>query len=342
MAGSETEARAERPDLGVVVVCAAGGWRVRRTLAALAAQTAAHGIEVTLVTPDPPEVVAEREARLLSYFHSHSIRHEPTIDNVDFTVGRYLLESRAPVVAGVEDHAFPDPAWAEGVLAQFAADPGCVAVGSAFTNANPASGASWAVFLVAFGPWSERATAGAIRWIQLHNTAYRRAALEALAAELPDGSIWPLFNRESEILLRLRERGGSFRFAPDAVLLHLNASSWATAARLRFHAGRLTAAGRQAKEGWAWPRRLLYFAGGPLIPFVRYVRMRSELFGRIPGAREARHGPALFFALASDAVGQMTAFLAGPGEARMRLAEHELDRISELNRADARNFGPLW
>jgi hypothetical protein len=319
------------PALGVVLVCPTGRAGLHRTLAAIAAQTIAHRIEVLVATPDAG--LAEAEARLVARLHSLRLFVEPRIPNVDHMAARLLPLATAPIVAAIEDHAFPDPDWAERLLAQ---DDGIAAAfGSAMVNANPGSPFSWANMLIAYGQWSEATPGGPIGWVALHNGTYRRAALAAFGDDL-----WRLFNRDSEVLHRLKAAGATFRFAPAARIRHLNPSSLGATARLRFDAGRLAAAVRWRAEGWGWGRRLVYALSGPLIPLVRYRRMRRELFGPPPRPAERRHGPALFAGLVFDAAGQVAGFLAGAGGARERLAVFEMDRMQHLNAADRAAFRP--
>lgn len=330
--GAAAEEPAPGPALSVVVVCASGWRNLRGTLAALASQTIAPRIELLAVAPDEPGPEA---ARLFACLGSVRTFQVPTIRKVDEEAAAVILGARAPVVASLEDHAFPEPEWAEAVLRPFANDPSCVAVGSALMAANPASRLGTGNMLVAFTRWSEAAPAGPIPWLQLHNIAYRRNALAALASEA--GELPPLFNRESEVVLRLRERG-TLHFAPAARIRHLNPSRLRSVASIRLHAGRLDAASRAAREGWGPVRRLLYGLASPLIPLLRYARLRRLALGR-PGISERRHGPGMVAVLAFDGLGQGVGFLSGPGAARERLAQAEHDRYGDLSRRDAADFG---
>lgn len=318
------------PALSVVLVAQAGLPQLRRTLAALAAQTIAERIELVLAAP-AAEAAAGAQ-RLTAAFHSHRTLALGRIDNVDHAAAQGVLAASAPIVASIEDHAFPEPEWAERLLEVW--DGECVAVGSAMLNANPASGLSWTNILIAYGQWSEATPEGEIDTVPLHNGSYRRSALQPFADEMP-----MLFNREGEVLIRLREAGGRFRFAPRARIRHLNPSRLDSTARLRIDAGRLYAAKRAGDEGWGVARRAAYTLLGPLIPAIRYARMRKELFG--PGkGRELRHGPALLIGLAFDGIGQMLGNIAGPGGARDRLATFEMDRMEHLTPRDRAIFRP--
>lgn len=323
------------PDLTVVIVCAAGGAKLHRTLAAIASQTIAPRIEVLAVTPDPAEEVAARVARLTAALHSFRAVSVESVPNVDFAAGRAILEGTAPIVASIEDHAFPEPEWAETILPAFD-DPEVVAASSAFVNANPQSGMSWGTMLIALGQWHPGVKPGRIGWIQLHDCTYRRAALERLGPDL-----WSLFNRESDVLQRLKAAGGAFAFVPAARVRHLNASQFGCCANVRMNAGRLAASVRWTSEKWGPLRRAIYVLGSPAIPLVRYVKLRGSVFGNHPGGSELRAGWAVLYGLVFDAVGQAIGFAAGPGASRDALARHELDRTTELNPADTRRFAPI-
>lgn len=120
----------------------------------------------------------------------------------------------------------------------------------------------------------------------------------------------------------------------------MNPSLLASTVDLRFSAGRLYGARRAREEGWSWARRLLYVAGGPLIPLVRIRRVvREHLTDGSYAALRARVCAPLLFGLAVDALGQMAGYLAGPGRTVAKLATFEMDRMQHLTRADRRALG---
>ena len=321
------------PDLSVALVCA-GGWRpLGRTLRALAAQTIAERIELIITVPEqkPPEELAS----LLESFHQIEVIEEAPIRNVDFAAGRALPRAKAPIVASIEDHAFPDAEWAEHIVDAYSRSD-AVAIGSAIVNANPHGTLSWSNMLLAYGQWSEATPEGPIDWVAHHNGTWRRAALAALG---PD-DLWRGFDREGTVMRRLLEAGGTFAFAPRALVRHINPSRLGATFQLRFDAGRLYAANRARDERWGWPKRIAYMVLSPLIPATRYLRMRRELFGKRPEVTEARHGPAMLIGLAFDGMGQMLGYVAGSGGARDRLATFEMDRLQHLSAADWRLFAP--
>jgi len=322
------------PRMSVVVVTPTRFRQIRRTVESLAAQTIAAELELVVVAPEAEAVAADLGA--LTAFWGTQVVPVGRIANVDHAAAAGLLRGRAPVVASIEDHAFPEPDWAARVLAGWdAADPDCVAVGSTITNANPRSGLSWSNILLAYGAWAPGTPEGQIDWVAAHNITLKGEALKPLSNNLA-----PMMGREGLFLKEMRARGGRFRFAPEARIAHVNPSTLSATAALRFDAGRLYAARRASEENWGWMKRIAYVALGPLIPFVRYARMRRDLFHAQSPMREGKLGFALFTGLLFDAGGQMLGYVAGPGGAPDRLATFEMDRIQHLDAHDRALFEP--
>ena len=317
------------PALSVVVVTAAGFAAVRRTIAALRAQTVAATIEIVLVAPSK-SALSDMAAGELDGFHSLALHEAGPIENVDHASAPGLLIARAPVVASIEDHAFPEPGWAEHLLNAWREYPESAAVGSAILNANPSSGLSWTNMLIAYGQWLEDRAAGPIEWLPAHNVSLRRDLLDAHAHELPS-----LLGREGLLLRKVLQAGHPFAFAPQARIHHVNPSTLRATAALRFDAGRLYGARRASDGRWNALKRLLYVGAGPLIPIVRYKRLRADMLGdKRPRDAAGATSPALFLGLVFDAAGQMIGYAAGPGAAPRRLAVFEMDRMRHVTRRD--------
>jgi len=346
------------PELSVVVVCERGLTGMAATLAALTAQTAADRIELIAVGPDDarmdPGALPPNHQRLGAL----RLLRLPAVTHVDHDLAPGVHAATAPVVALIEDHAFPEPAWAERTLAAWhAVGPGVAAIGFGVTNANPRSGFSWANMLLAYGRWmpADQGAAGAeapdtdtglpqaasgptpVGWVAAHNVSLRRAALDPLLPRLGE-----LTGREGLFLRELRGGGHAFAHAVDARIAHVNPSTpWATA-KLRTDAGRLYGARRADEGGWGFGRRLAYVLLSPAIAPLRFVRERATHFGG--GQRAAltpRVYPALYAALQCDALGQALGYALGAGGAPGRLATFEMDRARHVDAADRRAcFGP--
>ena len=326
------EADPARPALSAVVVTPARFASLRRTVDALARQTVADRIELVVVAPTR-EAAAEAEG--YAAFHSVRIVPHGPIDNVDHAAAPGLLAGTGRIVSSIEDHAFPDPEWAERVLDAWDGD--YAAVGTVVDNANPDSALSWTNILIAYGQWRPGTPEGEIAWVPAHNVSYRRDALQPYANRLP-----PLMGREGLLFREMMERGERFRFTGRARVTHINPSTLKATAALRFDAGRLYGARRASEGGWAPWKRGAYAALSPLIPLVRYKRMRAELFdGKQANVTERRFGPALLLGLVFDAAGQAMGYLSGAGGSAERLATFEMDRIQHLNARDRARFAPV-
>ncbi len=324
-----------RPDLSVVIVTPGRFANIRRTVASLRAQTVRQRIELVVVAPDDA-ALTDADAGEWAGFHSVAKVAVGPISNVDHAAAPGLLRASAPVVASVEDHAFPEPDWAERLLQAWGQGEPWGAVGSAVLNANPDSGLSWTNMLIAYGQWRQDRPPGPIDWLPAHNVSLRRDLIDSYADELPT-----LLGREGLLLKKILAAGHRFGFAPQARIHHLNPSTLSATAVLRFDAGRLYGARRRAEERWTAAKRAAYVLAGPLIPFLRFRRLHGELLGR-NRPREAAGGttPALFLGLVFDAAGQMAGYATGAGGAPDRLAVFEMDRMRHITRRDRAEFSP--
>jgi hypothetical protein len=180
-----------------------------------------------------------------------------------------VRHASAPVVALAEDHSYPDPDWAAALIG--AHRHAWAAVGPAVRNANPKSVTSWADFLIAYGPWSEPATAGEVEHLPGHNSSYKRAILLDYGPELE-----AMLGAESVLHWDLRARGSRLYLEPKAKIAHLNFGLLSSLARAQFHGGRLLAAVRAQRQ------RIATFAtAGYTTPTVRPTPLKSSCPMRI-------------------------------------------------------------
>lgn len=318
---SETE-----PALSVILSSRDGWDPVLRTLDHLGGQTVAHRIELVLVllggglpagTPPDP-VLRLADHRLVQAPEARSVAQANTAG---------VRQARAPVVVLGEDHAFPEPGWAEALLARHE-QPWAV-VGPQVENANPDTAVSWADFVLSYGAFAVGTRGGESDAAPGHNSSYKRAVLErersglenALAAE------W-MFHR------RLRQRGDRVFVEPRAVIRHVNFSLLGPFLVHAYRGGRSHAASRAMK--WSAPRRLGYSAGCVILPALRLARI-----ARVLPAEQWRQVTArgLAFAIAGllvDAAGQAAGFARGdPRHVHGDLLELEIERVRYVSGADA-------
>jgi hypothetical protein len=289
---------------------------VAATLDALRRQTVAHRLEVILVTPSGVAVAEPDPAGDFA-----SVRR---VECGDLDQNSWLPRARAagvraataPVVALGETHSFPEPEWAAALLA--AHEGPWAAVGARMLNANPGSAISWAGLLIDFGPWVELGERGPMSEMPGHNTSYKREILLARGERLEHD-----FASETLLAAELIAAGHRLLFEPAAATRHVNLATpyWYLE---RFDHDRQWAALRAAP--WGLPRRLLYALGAPLIPVVRFARMRKAL-RRTGRATDLRLAAIILLGLAAGAAGEAFAYLSrGSGASGLRLHEVELHR----------------
>lgn len=313
--------------LSVIVVTPERFSSLRRTVRHLREQTVQDQIELIIVAPSE-EALGDLEPGELGGFHSVQHVTVGPIRNVDKAAAHGVPASHAPVVAFVEDHAYPTPGWAEALLEAHEGPWGVV--GSLMLNANPGSMLSWTNLLIAYGPWTAPAAGGEMAALPGHNISYKRDLLTQYGENLEQK-----LGRDGGLLESLQAQGHRLYLEPEAGIYHANPSLLSSTSGLRFDAGRLYGATRAEQHGWSPAQRLLYIAGGPLIPLVRFKRLREELFG--DGRRDElrpRVFPALMLGLVLDGLGQMAGYAFGPGGTTERLALFEMDRPRHLTPAD--------
>lgn len=316
------------PDMSVVVVSRDTFASIRRTVRFLRAQTAAERLELILVAPEAG-ALDDRRAEETAGFHSVATVGVGTVIDADRASAHGIRRASAPVVALVEDHAFPEPEWAAALIAAHDEGP-WAAVGSAFANANPATGLSWGNLLLAYGSWTEPVRGGETRNVSRHNISYKRSALEPYLGDLEE-----MIGRGGTLLRTLLADGHTFRMEPAARIAHLNPSRLRASVALRVDAGRLYADTRARQEGWSRVKRLAYVALWPLVPVMRARPILPKLGANGLGARARA---VVGMAVLLDGVGQTLGYALGPGGARDRLIAFEFDRAGTLRAAERGAF----
>jgi hypothetical protein len=161
-----------------------------------------------------------------------------------------------------------------------------------------------------------------------HNCSYKRSLLIAYGQRLEE-----MMDAESVLHWDLRAHGHRLAIEPNARALHQNFSKFFPSLGLRFHGGRLFASARARQ--WPLWRSLLFTAGAPLIPLVRFTRIVREL--RRDGRPEhllPQIIPALLILLACDGLGEMFGYAFGAGQSMSILSDMEFHRQRYLARID--------
>lgn len=325
----EAERRADAPALSVIVLMPDGAGPLVTTLDRLGAQAIRDRIELVFVVPEG--VDAGLDAFDLDGFAGWQLLRVPQMRVSGPARALAVRAARAPVVVPVEDHCFPQPGWAEGLLAALAT-PGAVGAGPSFGNGNPASRTSWVDYLMNFGAYAdhdETRPRGGTAW---HNTAYRREALLAFGDRLGE-----LLDVEGPLQEALLAEGGVLVQSAEARVEHLNFSHPGWMLRQHVVNGRQFGAARSA--GWSPARRAIHAVTAPLIPLARlqHVRGAARRAGRTRELDLAA-APLLLAALTASAAGEVAGSLFGPGRAPERKFDMEVRRHRFMSARDRQTF----
>lgn len=173
-------------------------------------------------------------------------------------------------IAFVEDHAFVEPEWVEGVLKGF--ETGADVVVYTYCDATPESVYSRAFALMNYGKWMSGQFAGKQRDGPGNNIAYRKGVLLRQGDRLED-----LMHIEWFMHRAIREQGGIIYQEATAKMAHANWNTlWGTLSDT--HAcSRLFAYQRVLLEKPSLSKRLFYVAAMPLLPVVKFWRSYQAL-----------------------------------------------------------------
>lgn len=276
----------------------------RPTLECLAAQTVVDQAEVIVVAPEPeasvlplPVTWVQREFASRGRAAAYGIQHSR---------GRYL--------ALVENHAFPDPNWAESLITELESQGAAGACG-VFRPANPKTVWSRVDALLYYGAFSQPTpTTETVARLPRHNVIYRRALLEALGDRLTG-----LLECEDRLQDAFKSSGHSLLFCPQTGFAHLNSSGWRNALRTCWEFGRAGAVVRSAP--WPTWRKWLQAAFYPV-----YLPRRWRLLPQRPSPDLAA---VVALALLAACTGEAFGYLAGPSSFGWCM-RHELDPSCRL------------
>lgn len=313
------------PDMAVVIVTPDNYHSIRKTMSHLRRQTARASLEIIIVAPSRNQLALEVSE--MSDFARYDIVEAGHIESVGQANALGIRRATAPIVALAEDHCFPDPDWAESLIA---AHQGVwAAVGPAFRNANPETAISWADLFLGYGPWLWPTPAREVDYLPGHNSSYKRDVLLGYGDRLES-------MMESETVLHwdLRAKGYRLYLEPAARVAHINFSLWLSWIPAQFFNGRLFAAARVREMSLA--RRLAYVAGSPLIPLVRLLRIAGALRSRRLVLRFVQSLPALIIGLAVDGAAQFVGYLLGAGDTVNQIGRFEFNRVQRITERDRR------
>lgn len=322
--------RDERPPTISVVLGVTGTFeRIDTTMRHLRAQTIRDRMELLIVAP--ADVRFRIPPGAAEGLHCCRLIELASWSTLSGAKGEAIHAATAPLVAFAEDHSFPEPGWAEALVA--AGERGCAGVGVQMYNANPWGMLSWAAMFIHFGGAVEPEGTGETSYTSAsHNTAYDREALLSLGGALPRLMQAEVFLQEA-----LRARGYRMYREPAARTRHVNTTRLRPWLLHHFVGGRLYGGLRAELGGWSLGRRLVYAAGSPIVPPLRTRRVVREI-------RRTSHGsfllprvlPAVVLGLCANALGECAGYVLGVGGTEARYSEMELRKWDAVRPADRR------
>lgn len=309
------------PALSVVIVTDTFD-TIRKTVRHLREQTIADRIELVIVAPGELDV----DGAGLAELHSHRLVPVGDIRSLSWARAPGIRAASAPIVALAESHCFPEPEWAERLLAAHGGE--WAAVGPAFLNANPRSVVSWVNLLLDYAPWLAPTQGGEMHDLPGHNSSYRKDVLLAYGDRLET-----MLEAETIMHDDMRASGHRLYQEAGARAAHLNVTRTASWIGERFQTGRRFASAR-AHRWPAW-RRVVYAAGSPLIPAIRFRRLLRDLARTGAGAELRRYGYVLLvLALVVSAAGELVGYAAGSGDSMYALSRIELHKERHVRGAE--------
>ena len=297
------------PEMSAILVTPDTYETIRRTVAALAAQTGAERLELVVVAP-PSTPIDPHEPDLRSLARVTVVR-DADLASSSSAKAAGIRAAAAPIVVLMEDHAFPTAGWSSALIARF--DGPWVAVGPAVRNAIPRSLIAWADHLIGYGAWTEGVPGGEVEFLPGHNSAYRKDVLLEYGDELE-----AMLDAETVLHWDLRARGHRLYLETGALIDHMGFGRLRPWVSAQFDNGRVFAARRI--ERWPVHRRIAYALASPAIPLIRVTRILRTVGRRgWPPVSNIRFLPVLAFGLVIDGAGQFVAGLTGSGRSMDRL-----------------------
>jgi len=311
------------PSLSITLVTPTNINRLDETIEALKLQSIRNDIEIIFITRKNTITKKQQEEWEKIFCKIKIVETEKILD-VSKTAYKGLPYAEGEVIVFMEDHVYPIKKWAE-FLVKAHQSPYSV-IGSNYLNANPETGWSWSALFLYYGASVCQTKSKEVKDLPLHNISYKmeviRPYFEQISTLLVD---W-----ENGLHPILRKNGHRFFVESKAKIYHRNPTKGKHLNNVSFAAGRLYGWHRVRREDWSLARRIIYFFGSPLIPFLRMFQFWQLLRHNDTLKHFSLSGwTTLFIQLTFNGIGQAIGFLFGKGNAPKIITNNELiDRKS--------------
>lgn len=311
------------PSMSVIIATPDRYVTIRKTILHLLSQTIRHQLEIVIVASSRENL--RLDDRELAPFWSYQVVELGSIPSIGSANAEGIRRAKSLIVALAEDHCFPDPQWAERLLAAHRGP--WAAVGPGVRNANPNTAVSWADLLIGYGPWLTPSPSREAEFLPGHNSSYKREVLLEYRDQLDR-----MMEAETVLHWDLRGKGHRLYMESTASVAHTNFSLWSSWLPAQYYNGRLFAGTRARQKPLTW--RFVFTLGSPLIPAVRLWRIWAGLPSKELKGRFLRCIHSMVIGLAVDGVGQMIGYAFGAGNALERVGKYEMDRFRHVREQD--------
>src|SRR5581483_3682407 len=216
------------PSLSVILATPGAYVTIRKTIQHLLSQTIRHQLEIVIVATSREHL--QLDGREFAPFCGYQIVELGSMHSIGNANAAGIRRAKAQLVALAEDHCFPDPQWAERLVA--AHQGPWVAVGPGVRNANPNTAVSWADLFIGYGPWLAPSPSREAEFLPGHNTSYKRDVLLTYENRLDS-----MMQAETVLHWDLRSKGHRLYMESAASVAHTNFSLWSSWVPAQFYNG---------------------------------------------------------------------------------------------------------
>jgi hypothetical protein len=324
----------EKSPLMSVIITSLGSYEsIRTTVKHLRRQTVKEYLEILIISPhmDVPE---SDRAGFGDFYSVIFMEADLDRDLYDAWVSA-VNRANAPVVAFGENHAFPEPEWAEALIEAHKGP--WAGVGTVIRNANPGSVNSWAQQHMTYGRYSEPLESGESDDLPGHNASYKRSILLEYGSDLRFMLI-----RTNIMNMDLRARGHRLYMEGKAKVDHVNVSKTVSILLDLFYNGQIYTAALAHYKRWSPPKRLFHALLEPLIILKHFrgtlhaVRRAGQWNELMPAAL-----PVIVLGLTAHFFGKIWGYAAGFGTVQKRINSYEFDRFKHITERDIKRVSNL-
>lgn len=312
------------PAMSIILATPDSYETIRKTIKHLRRQTVKHQLELIIVAPSCSSLHADESE--LGDFLQVRIVEVGTMTSIGSANAKGIRQACAPIVALAEDHAFPATDWAEALIT--AHQHPWAAVGPVIRNPNnPKNVIAWADVLIGFGEYLAPRGSGVVERLPGNNSSYKREVLLTYGSQLET-----MMENETLIHKDLRKKGYQLYLESSAQVSHLNFERLSSFIVVKFLSGRIYGAARA--QDWSLFYRLFFACGTPLIPLVRYRRLKKT-WASLRKHRTLPSGtiPMAWCGLLISAAGEMIGCCFGVGQAVIKREKLEFHRLKHLVRS---------